>query len=615
MSAAFGGFSSRRKLAQNGKNGDVQVASSTSSAEPAAAGSKAFARARAGGGGGGGSNVKATAKPSSKQLEAELLRRSDDLTAKMRVWAYQANAQYGREESAAAQMTVTIEAIVGGQLLREPFWVAAVSGSVEETGTSTPQAQPFAGGVEVKDAPSWSSEPISLAVHDLASDLLLFLCESEGTDATNACVGRAILPLTEFLPVNPFATHTVSRQLWVDIMPPAPEYANGAHVHTSYAAHCPRVMLSGMAKVPPAERSRALITVSLALQRSPLGAYLWVPPFNGLVEHPGSDRHERPHMPPERIVLVADRLNCLLASEWTPAMFILARTRPWSVGGSLVAMMYWLCFYGSLGMLPVWLAILYLINTFSFQALGHETTSPWEADAAASSDGAPAPSDHAVHNHAQHSAASLGGLSAEEKLKRLEDALLPIIKSAEALASTIERIKGGPFSGDPRASFLAALPLLLFGGMACAACYLVSAFIIITGGVNFAFFDATCIWCLINLATYHHREIKECFGNGREEDDAEAVLVRQARQNPFAGPGANSLARREANTPYADEAGSLDDDAQWLVSEDQAYLTEGIGWLWYNVWLRLPDAPTQVHRAIAREAARPADDAEEQCCS
>ena len=612
MSLAFGGFSSNRRR-QNSQGSNGAPGAAATAGEPAEAASRALARAR-----GGATTAKAAAAATTttpkanqsaakQQLEADLLRRSDDLTAKMRVWAYQANAQYASEDAPAGELTLTINAITGGPKLGETFWVAAVSGSVEETGTSTPLAQGTADGLAPQGCPSWSDEPVTLTVHDLSTDVLLFLCESEGTAATRACIGRVILPLTELLPGNPFGTATKTKQLQVDVFPPAPQYAASSSVHTSYAAHCPAVASSGMERPAALEPWRALITVSLALNRSPLSAYLWVPPFNGLIEHPGSERHERPSLPPERILLVAERLRVLLATDWTPAALCLARSRPWSMGLALLGMAYWMCYYGSLGMLPAWVGVLYLINSYAFQALGDDDPPLiWES---ADVNGR-APSDHPSH------AAPMASLSAEEKLKRLEDALLPLVSAAETLAGAIERVKGGAFSGDPRAAFLAALPVLLFGGLACAAGYFASAFIIVTGGIRNACFYAVGIWCLINLATYHHREIKEFFGGGRDVDE-DVELARQARANPFASPVSGSLAQRHANSPsYTNDVDGGLDDGPWLESERQAYLSGGLGFLWYNVWLRLPDAPTQAHRTIARRAMRTPGESDEGtfCC-
>ena len=176
MSLAFGGFSSNRRR-QNSQGSNGAPGAAATAGEPAEAASRALARARAAtttqGRGGDNDNTKSESERGEAAAEADLLRRSDDLTAKMRVWAYQANAQYATRTPPRGN-SLTINAITGGPKPR-PFGLPPC-GSVEETGTSTPLAQGTADGLAPQGCPSWSDEPVTLTVHDLSTDVLLFLC-------------------------------------------------------------------------------------------------------------------------------------------------------------------------------------------------------------------------------------------------------------------------------------------------------------------------------------------------------------------------------------------------------------------------------------------------------
>jgi hypothetical protein len=165
----------------------------------------------------------------SKPSEELLGRVSDDLTSKMRAWAQQIDAQYMHvDDPATHSLRVSVLAATGIEHVAAPFWLAAVSGSVAETAEPTPLAEPMTpGGSPPAGTPSWQAEALTLRVHDVTADLLLFLCEADGTDASRACVGRVVVPLTELLPRLPCVGQPPPRRFWAEIFPAAPEYALG----------------------------------------------------------------------------------------------------------------------------------------------------------------------------------------------------------------------------------------------------------------------------------------------------------------------------------------------------------------------------------------------------
>lgn len=283
------------------------------------------------------------ASPSAADLSSLV---SDDLTSKMRAWAHQLADGYG-DRLPAAKLTVIVEALVGMNV-GEPFWVAAVSGAVDETGIGAPLKTAGPGDWPPRGAPSWSDEPLTLAVHDPTADLLLHLCDSANTSATRACVGKVVVPLSSLLPLNPFgAQPALVRRLWCTVFPAAPQYAVGTvDPVLSYAV--PSISGSGMEPIltpGDGQPARVLLHVSLTLEQSVLSAYLAVPPFDVAAPHPGSARHEAPSVPPERLALLADRLHRITADGLTPAALKVARLWPWSMGIVLLGLAYWGCFY------------------------------------------------------------------------------------------------------------------------------------------------------------------------------------------------------------------------------------------------------------------------------
>ena len=253
--STFGGFSSRRRASPRKQERKPDVEEAT-------------------GRGGGPTSLASAAKPppSDRSEDVLLNRVSDDLTAKVRAWAHRVEAQYTGDEAAPSSLAVKILAATGLDHLGEPFWFAAVAGSVGETGSPSPLAEGL-GPKEVPPAgtPSWRDEPLVIPVHDLTSDLLLFLCEADGTSATRACVGRVVLPLTDLLPLNPCAGSEVGARVWAEIFPPAPAYAAGS-VHATYAPARHDLPGYGMERESSSARSAfPSAASSLSAAPSPIG--------------------------------------------------------------------------------------------------------------------------------------------------------------------------------------------------------------------------------------------------------------------------------------------------------------------------------------------------------
>ena len=515
---------------------------------------------------------------------------SDDLTAKMRAWAHQVEKSYGRNEPAGS-LTVTVQALTGidGQV-QEPFWMAAVSGSVDEMGTGT--RLKAATESLPKGTLSWSEEPLTLPVHDIASDLLLLLCESEGTAATRACVGRVVLPLADLLPLNPWAAG-VQTQVWADVFPPAAEYGAG-QVHPTLAATLEAVPGSGMARPPSGQAGKALISLDLALNKNPFSAYMSTAPFDSHMEHPGSSRHERPPLAPERLLLVASRFDDLFKHGLTPACVRYARSSsPWIMGGLLFAAVFLGCYHTTLATSPWLLLLLYVLNAISLRALTHASPPAWE-----SSRTEPRSEDPSHLEGAREPGVGLVGATADVRLRRLEDTLAPLLVSLEALASNLERCTTAPVAADPRAAILSLLPIVSMVAASCMCLYIVSAFILIAGGPKDFVFDAGAVLFLWNLAAFHHRELKECMGTEDDLDDLEQERS-EAAKNPFAA--------RARSATAAQRSLEAAEDGEWLDSERRSAASNLASSLWRNIWERIPDAPTQAHRAIAKSANQPVD--------
>ena len=300
------------------------------------------------------------ALPTRKQAAAEpgpLELISADLESTLDAWKTQAERGYG-DTAPAAQVTVTIIAATGvSKSVEEPFWVAAISGAEAETGAS----EPFeVGNAQIpKGAPSWQNAPLKLAVHDITADLMLLLCEAGGTSARRACVGRAVLPLSELLPLMPFGVQPAAFESWIDILPPASEYALGT-VQPTFGAAIDTVDASGMPRPP--QKGRAFIRVGLTLRRALMSAYMSTLPFDAAAGVRADARASRSIMPPERVQIACHRANAMLEGCTLPACVRMAGRRPLTSGGALLVLIGWLCFGVTAPMLPWWLLAAWAVN-------------------------------------------------------------------------------------------------------------------------------------------------------------------------------------------------------------------------------------------------------------
>lgn len=302
-------------------------------------------------------DAKVGAARKSKGASSALELISEDLTSTLAAWTAQSERLYG-ETPPVGELAVTVVAATGiSKTVDEPFWLACVGGVADETGTSTPLAT--ATQQAPAGAPSWQADPLTLKVHDTTSDLLLLLCEAGGTTACRACVGRAIVPLSELLPLMPCGMQPAALETWIDIFPPAAEYAVGT-VQPILAAALDDVDGSGMAR--PAQKGRVLVRVCLTLSSSYVGNYLHVAPFDAAAGASAEGRASRVAVAPERVLVTARRVRALLEGHGLPACMRLAARRPWSSGLALLALAGWLCLFFSAPMLPWWLIALWVLN-------------------------------------------------------------------------------------------------------------------------------------------------------------------------------------------------------------------------------------------------------------
>jgi len=358
-------------------------------------------------------------------------------------------------------------------------------------------------------------------------------------------------------------------------------------VHTSFTPALASVPGSGMPRpmmsVGALERpqAKALLEVSLALEGAILGSYISVPPFDANAEVAGSRRHERPPLAPERIQMTEQRVRAIVGALVAPAALRLARVRPWSVGGTLLAMAYAVCFHVSLPLLPSWLLLLYVINGVCLRLLGLNDAEPFEpARNGRSEDPA----------HARAYTTPGGALPpAAERLRSLEDFLLPLLREVEGYCSACERFASAPLSGDGRASLLAMLALGALTLLGTMLLTVASAAIILAGGPSAAVFDACFIVFAMHIAAFHGISFKDC--GETKLSAAEQRRLSAARNNPFGAGGQKVSACAVTIDEEADGGAFLDDERQKHLST-----------MWSSAWMRLPDLPTQLHRAIARDA-------------
>ena len=516
---------------------------------------------------------------------------SDDLTSTLSAWATQAERVYG-DSPPVAEVSVTVVAATGVSKLDRPYWLVAVAGVTDQTGTSTPLKEPVMQAPV--GAPSWQAHPLTLAVQDPTADVLLLLCEACGT--RNACVGRVVVPLSELLPLVPIScVQPGTFETWIDIFPPAAEYAEG-NVQPFLGAALDDVEGTGMAR--PAQKGRALVRVCLTAHQSLLSAYLQKPSFDVAIGASGEARASRVQVPPERVRGAAVRVRRLLgALLQPPACVRLIEKRPLTSGIALCGMAWWLCFEISAPMLPWWLLAAWVLNGYSLRVLQvlELPPPPWTPVPIASEEGG---LRAAVRGQNAAAAVTIASQrSTEEKLERLEDAVLPLLMAVEEAASTIERLISAFSFADPRASAFALGPAIVLTALCWVGLLFLSLPVAIMGGLPNFVFGLTIIYVLLTILNVHRTEMLSQW----EGEDRSASVDRRfgagtastAAQLRFTMDSARSGDSARDGNPFNTERRTA------LASWARSYF-EWVG----HVWSRIPDEPIREHRAIAHAATQ-----------
>ena len=516
---------------------------------------------------------------------------SDDLTSTLSAWATQAERVYG-DSPPVAEVSVTVVAATGMSKLDRPYWLVAVAGVTDQTGTSTPLKEPVMQAPV--GAPSWQAHPLTLAVQDPTADVLLLLCEACGT--RNACVGRVVVPLSELLPLMPIScVQPGTFETWIDIFPPAAEYAEG-NVQPFLGAALDDVEGTGMAR--PAQKGRALVRVCLTAHQSLLSAYLQKPSFDVAIGASGEARASRVQVPPERVRGAAVRVRRLLgALLQPPACVRLIEKRPLTSGIALCGMAWWLCFEISAPMLPWWLLAAWVLNGYSLRVLQvlELPPPPWTPVPIASEEGG---LRAAVRGQNAAAAVTIASQrSTEEKLERLEDAVLPLLMAVEEAASTIERLISAFSFADPRASAFALGPAIVLTALCWVGLLFLSLPVAIMGGLPNFVFGLTIIYVLLTILNVHRTEMLSQW----EGEDRSASVDRRfgagtastAAQLRFTMDSARSGDSARDGNPFNTERRTA------LASWARSYF-EWVG----HVWSRIPDEPIREHRAIAHAATQ-----------
>ena len=516
---------------------------------------------------------------------------SDDLTSTLSAWATQAERVYG-DSPPVAEVSVTVVAATGVSKLDRPYWLVAVAGVTDQTGTSTPLKEPLMQAPV--GAPSWQAHPLTLAVQDPTADVLLLLCEACGT--RNACVGRVVVPLSELLPLMPIScVQPGTFETWIDIFPPAAEYAEG-NVQPFLGAALDDVEGTGMAR--PAQKGRALVRVCLTAHQSLLSAYLQKPSFDVAIGASGEARASRVQVPPERVRGAAVRVRRLLgALLQPPACVRLIEKRPLTSGIALCGMAWWLCFEISAPMLPWWLLAAWVLNGYSLRVLQvlELPPPPWTPVPIASEEGG---LRAAVRGQNAAAAVTIASQrSTEEKLERLEDAVLPLLMAVEEAASTIERLISAFSFADPRASAFALGPAIVLTALCWVGLLFLSLPVAIMGGLPNFVFGLTIIYVLLTILNVHRTEMLSQW----EGEDRSASVDRRfgagtastAAQLRFTMDSARSGDSARDGNPFNTERRTA------LASWARSYF-EWVG----HVWSRIPDEPIREHRAIAHAATQ-----------
>ena len=483
-------------------------------------------------------------KPQSKPNEV-----SDQLS----VWSSHHAVLYGNEPPAAS-VTVTVVTATGLPTA-EPTWVCMVSGASAET-SSLP-----------------SSQPLTLPVHDVTSDVLLLLCDGAAT--ARRCIGRVVLPLADLLPLNPCGAAPEPLQVWARVFPPAPDGTMRSSPLLTPAID--GVPGSGMAMSPASQPvPLALVRIELSLHASLPSAYLLSPPFDAVAatDARAPSRGEAATLvTPERTVAAAHRLIDALSTA--PALIRLSKTHPWTSGLAILLLAGWLCFACAPPALPWWLFTAWILNGASCRLLSR-TPSPWEPQHAGGGGGVRAMGDAS---------------SAEARRARLEAALLPIVMAAEGLASTCERLSSVAAMNDPRAAALTLIAAVIAATIASVILGVLWVAAAAVGGGPAAVFCSVALAVVLNAMSHHRAELYAWLGARGETDD-------DADDGPSGRPRGVTFAARAISTSHV---------VADLVNPADAMDSMGSCWrqlesITANVFRRVPDARMQAHRAMARAA-------------
>ena len=530
----------------------------------------------------GDSAVLAAVKHAKETVASRLQRTTDDVTQKLGAWKQQAEALYGSGVPVGT-LTVTVLAATGLPAAN-PYWVGTVAGAAAETGP--PNHHEMGLPDAPRGAPSWSSEPLTLAVHDATADLLLILCDATSASSPRRCIGRIVLPLAYMLP---WVGQPEAWQGWAQIFPPAPGYDAG-HLHATLAPSCDGVAGSGLAPpATPAQQGFALVRVSLSMHSSLVATYLVPPPFDAARAPSFDEVTGAPILPPERLLLAVHRLIAALTTP--PALIRLATTRPWSAGGACLGILAWLLFACPPHMLPWWLLAACTLNGTAQRALLPTSPSPWEVT----------PPDG-------HRETSVG--SDAERLERFEAAMLPLVERVEAACAVIERASTAMAAFDPRATALILVPLVALLALASAALEALAKGVHLAGGpVNAAFGVAVAI-AVVNAVRCHREELYAWLGATPPDKHSVSHAATASGSETLLPRGVAS----STGVPHAAGGAGYDDQSpRWLSTERRAAaanavtgcgahcLANAFGWC-AHLLARLPDAPTQAHREIARAA-------------
>ena len=488
-----------------------------------------------------------------------------------------------KQAPAAGSAVVTI--LAASKLpVAEGVWVACCGGSSATTGTPTHYLEAAAKSTDApRGSPSWSGEPLTLALSDITSDLILLLCETTST-GSKRCVGRIVLPLTEFLlPLNPFGAQQAPTQLWAALFPPAAACAPPGAID-SYLTHA----VSGVdgAGLPPprhGQQGAALVRIELVSHVSLLSAYTLISPFPASAAVALDAATGREAVPAERLLLAVSRLHSTVSG--LPALIVLTATRPWSAGFAILFLTAWLCFATSPAGLPWWLLAAWMSNGVAIRLLS-AAPSPWESAADAAS--------------AATAATATAGSTAE-KLARLEGALLPLVRRLEAAAALAERTITAAAFFDPRASTLLCVPLLTGALVASFALTCLSAVVTLFGGGAVFTFLAVAALLVLNALTFHRNEVYSWLGaRGEGGADGDGPLL--------PGGGGSSSSSSAAAVRFANEQRDL---ALTEVLSRTSHASDVLAAMTANLVSRVPDAPTAASRMIARAATRQQEDEHE----